>query len=440
MPYVSRCAGDPPRAIHSSRSTHRRSPVALPARYRNRPSRIRAALCRVWEKAPEHDLTPSDVAVLQAIIASGLNLDCPYNAIFAKKTTIARLSEVSGPTVYRSLNRLEAHGLIVRSQQARMGDGSLDISEIVLTDLLLSWFVPNSKNQGQTKDKCQVLEVEIQSVAATGIPLPETSYVKDPSPPASGPGKPPENANFSGSVIDGLIDGSICRTERGEQTASVDYQFAREDFVRIEGRTLPRKLIWLVKGKTLTIPQLLSLMKKAREAGQLLESYVELRRDRLLELRTVNDCFRYLSKLIGEKVDAAHLLALRSAKRILEDIAAAREEDRRAMVSWLRSIDGKTFWDGSRPMTLTVSAGHCTLIAGINGIPDRTLRNQTATLAFRKSVESGRLRPFSVSPPSSKEARSSAINRLLTTLASSSPAFSPVRKPLDIAPFQPAKS
>ena len=108
----------------------RRAKVAVPAKYRNRPSSIRVAIYRVWEQSSNHGFTRATTAVLQAILAAGVRATDPFEPVFAKKATLAKLAGCSEVSVYRAMRKLEKDGWICRTTQTRLDDGVLDIGLI----------------------------------------------------------------------------------------------------------------------------------------------------------------------------------------------------------------------------------------------------------------------------------------------------------------------
>ena len=198
-----------------------RDDVAVPARYRNRPSPVRVAIYRVWEKSSDLGLTRATARVLQAIIASGVSSSDPYAPVFAKKSTIAKLADCSEVTVYRAMTQLEKKGLIVRNSQMRLEDGMLDIGLVQITELLgvIAGLVSNASddssilvnNKGQASEtrptKSEMLVSEkFQPGEADGSSNAPTSWSED-SPSA------PENSGLGddskAQLIDGLKDGPI---------------------------------------------------------------------------------------------------------------------------------------------------------------------------------------------------------------------------------------
>ena len=125
-------SSDKPREV----PVRRRPAAAVPPQYRNRPPEIRVAIYRIWELAEELGLTRSMVAVLQALLAIGVNRNNPYQAIFASKKKLATLAKTSEASVYRALAKLSSDGLIVRYEQHRLADGSLDLSYCAITQTL----------------------------------------------------------------------------------------------------------------------------------------------------------------------------------------------------------------------------------------------------------------------------------------------------------------
>lgn len=263
-----------------------RSPV--PRKYANRPTQVRQAIRAAHDLSIEFGLSPSVICVLKSLIATGLNLGDLATPVFARKSTIGKLAEVSDVSVYRALNKLQQHNFIVREKQQQLVDGSLDITEIKFTELLL------------VRLGCQPSVQDV--VKAELVDVPETL--------------PVEAAHIEDVVLmkDGKTDVTYIGIEKIDPKTSVITSSGKEDFIQIEGRKVPPQLAWMAEEKIMSLPQIFLLMKRAGQIDQRLEDYVHLRKDRLLALKTGNDRFCYLRKLISEKVDARHMNTLKTKR------------------------------------------------------------------------------------------------------------------------------
>lgn len=375
--------------------------AALPMRYRNRPAPIRQAIYRAWEIAHDMNLQPSVINVLQAVIALGLSVDNPYEPIFAAKKTIAKAAGVGEATVYRTLAVLVERGWLSRGEQPRRDDGSLGLSQLHATKALL--VALNLEPQESAGDADQD-DVEAATPAEATTDAPTKQAPQTMQKPTGQP-----------QLIDGLIDGAYRGNDRFTEKASVGTPVRESRFVAREGRMIPAELVHVVDEKLLSIPQLLSLMKLARAiAGQDLAPYIALREDRLKALESANSRYKYLKKLIKEKVDARAMLAYRQRKEHRQERQSQRQAANEQRVRWMRIHDGKLFHRPGTDTTYQVCAAGMVLVVGKNGVPQRELPNLKVTGAFIRSVESGALQAYR-SPRSgeSKKATLAAFQSML---------------------------
>ena len=377
----------------------RRPEIAMPKRYKNRPALIRRAIYSAWNSMDELSITISGVAVLQALIASGVDTNDPLKPVYAKKATIARMAQVSESSVYRTLNTLEEKGLIIRLDQQQRLDGSLAIAQISLTekllrylqlDMLISQPIDNSDPEEQSdtdNDSADVpsLVTPIESVTTSS----ETGATPD----------------ISDALTDGLKDGLGDATYVDKQKVdrradlntkpSVQNQSTERRFERIGKYTLPVELVWLVQEKRLSPPQIFKLMKLAKSVpGQTLTNYVELRRARLKELETIHDCYRFLKKLIDDQVDAKFLVAQqhRHSHRNHRNEQKKRAEQERYL--WLRDRDGQTYVEPCSGKSYTINARNGLVSVGFNGQPVSTTAPLKVNGRFIDRVSNGELKRF----------------------------------------------
>ena len=354
--------------------TRLRPRYAVPPRYRNRPYRIRNAICRVWELAGELDLTRSTVAVAQAILAAGVSDSNPEEKIFARKSTLASFSNVSEATVYRAINALSEAGFLVRERQPRLRDGSLDIAQLSLTRTFLELLglVVDSENQGSTAGDAVTDNSAHESVGdelTTGsnaqLSVPQIGF--DAGVIQAGSGGEDHGAVTEKRV--GLRDG-IYINNKEKPTATVNNQSDGPSFVVIEGRKIPKKLEWVIREKRLSFGQLFDLMKKAKaKSGQQVEAFIELRSERLRALATSNDCYRYLRKLIDDDIDAGYMLQQRAKKEQQQVKRAACKQAEAERLVWIRERDGWTFSNAQTGQTYTLNASSGLAMIGVDGLP-----------------------------------------------------------------------
>lgn len=326
----------------------KRSDVAVPSRFRNRPSPVRVAIYRVWEKSSELGFTRATTRVLQSIIAAGVSAQSPFALVFAKKATLARMAECSEVTVYRAMKQLEEGGWILREKQERLDDGILDISNVRISEklaVLLGFINGNCKEQITTDGNSnEHTFADANSPETTkpdclndqngdGTELKITAKESSPS------------AQVSEQLKDGLKDGPIYKGEQSDyQKASVNHQSTRRAFVQMDGRSVAQELVWLITENRLSYGQLFKLQRLAKQVpGQELSDYVSYRSERLKQLTTTNDCYRYIKKFIDEGIDARFLCQQRAKQQHRASRANQRKRVEDVVVSWARGVDGRMF-------------------------------------------------------------------------------------------------
>lgn len=407
MPTVTKTVGSG--AIVAARTggvrpRRRRPAVAVPARYRNRPSQVRVAIYKTWEVSASLGFTKSTTAVLQAIIAAGVAADDPLAPIFARKSTLAKMAECSEVTVYRAMRQLEDAGWISRSEQVRLDDGSMDIGLLSITKKLaaLVGLCLEEEVHGSAEESKRSQDVDSEPVTVNNKEHSLTPNMagSDGAPRAAalvgnGPQQDRADGEFGTQMKDGLIAGPIYRGEqRVDPKASVNYQSTRPGFVRIEGRSVAQELVWLIEEKRLTFGALFQLQTLAKRVpGQTLSDFVAYRSERIKQLPTTADCYRYLKKLISDGIDARYLCAQRAKqehrvmRRQQRDTAAA------SRAAWCRARHEMTFLNTQTGVTYRINANHGLLELGENGLPT-SKPNLAITSKFIKAVEEGRLVPF----------------------------------------------
>ena len=380
-----------------------RDDVAVPARYRNRPSPVRVAIYRVWEKSSDLGLTRATARVLQAIIASGVSSSDPYAPVFAKKATIAKLADCSEVTVYRAMTQLEKKGLIVRNSQMRLEDGMLDIGLVQITEQLgvIAGLVSNETNDSPipvnnkkqasetspTKPKLLASE-EYRPGEADGSSREPTSWSEDSrfAPENSEPGD-----ESKAQMIDGLKDGPIYTGElRVYPKASVNNQSTRRQFIRMDGRAVAQELVWLITEGRLTYGQLFKLQRLAKQVqGQELSDFVAYRSERLKQLTTTNDCYRYLKKFIDDGIDARYLCAQRAKMQHRTKRTTQRKRIEDVVTNWAKSFDGRTLVSAKTGKEYLVHAQSGTIEIVREGVPANI--SMKIDRRFMRAVQAGEL-------------------------------------------------
>ena len=442
----STCANRTPR--RSSNHVSRRKPkVAFPAKYRNRPALIRHAIYKAWEIMEDINLSISGVAVLQAVIALGVDVNEPYKSVYAKKEVLADYAGVSESSVYRTLTALEERQLIIRYEQQQRVDGSLSVSQLSLTTkllLLLGFDIDNKHKEDDGQDSTKLLpenviefdsarqiatlamapaDVEVRSINVTeegGAALIEESrdnafeemddeLVIHQSGVCESGYTDTNQARFSADLTDGLKDGlkdaayigqqKVDQREEQKATPSVDNQSTGGGHVKIGKFSVPVELSWVITEKRLSCPQLFKLMNLSKTVqGQKIEDFIELRKDRIRTLSTTNDCYRFINSLIKSNIDAKFLVAQRNEQAAKAVRAIAIKKAERDLQAWYENRDGLTFIDSKIDKSYTINSRNLLLLVGKNGLPDAKAPSVKATQKFIDRVMLGELVLFVPKP------------------------------------------
>ena len=378
----------------------RRSDVAVPGRYRNRPSPVRVAIYRVWERSADLGFTRATTRVLQAIIAAGVSADKPFNSVFAKKATLAALADCSQVTVYRAMNQLEKEGWIQREHQERLDDGMLDIGHIKITEKLavLIGFVESvTSNPPTVGDNCDEQSVDKatndhgQIYGQTGQIDEAMASVQAPRRVNEGGLDRPAQGEPATQMKHGMKDGPIYS---GEQMvypkASVNNQSTRRQFIRMDGRAVAQELVWLITEGRLTYGQLFKLQRLAKQVqGQELSDFVAYRSERLKQLTTTNDCYRYLKKFIDDGIDARYLCAQRAKMQHRTKRTRQRKKIEDVVTNWAKSFDGRTLVSAKTGKEYLVHAQSGTIEIVREGVPANI--SMKIDRRFMRAVQAGDL-------------------------------------------------
>ena len=235
-----------------------------------------ARACAVLDESPAfRDLPDGYLRVVSRIIKK-INIARPQSPIFASRGTIAAESGKSIETVGRVVKWLEDKGLIQRTQKARAGlRGSS--SPLVPTPALLAALLLDGAN----KEKMRTEEKR-------RLPVSQDASKSE----------NPENNNLSENSPEGRA------------------------FVRIQGKTVPSDLAWLVQQNGLSVTGLLGLMRHAGKTGQRLSDVVAATRTYLHKLRD-RRLYAYLITLLSKDKDYA-AIHIRSTETAIKE----REQER----------------------------------------------------------------------------------------------------------------
>ena len=434
-----------------SKVSRRKPKVAFPSKYRNRPALIRHAIYNAWVIMEDINLSISGVAVLQAVIALGIDANDPYKLVYAKKGVLAGHAGVSESSVYRTLATLEKHQLIIRYEQQQRVDGSLSVSQLSLTTKLLLLLGFDIDVEGKEESGVDAAEqasddvinettdhsIALHVAAATDrVEVDQTCFSNEVIEEggcaivqASSGGvrdqfeddltglqddaktwfAETDQPTFLGDLTDGLSDGltgatyiekqKVDRREDPKTTPSVDNQSTGAAKVKIGKFSVPVELSWVILEKRLTCPQLFNLMKMAKKVpGQKIEDFIELRKDRLKTLATTNDCYRFINALINNNIDAKYLVSQRNKQAEKETRAIAIQKAVKIQHGWFESREGQTFVDSKINTSYTINSRNMLLLVGQNGLPDTRSPSVKATQNFIDRVTRGELVRFVPKP------------------------------------------
>jgi hypothetical protein len=399
-----------------SKSRRRVHPLhSVPNKYRNRPALLRAAMRIVWEKMDEFQFTRADVSVLQAIIASGVSVDTPSQPIFARKTTLAKLANVAPRTVFRALKKFEENGFIVREIQSRLEDGCLEITKILPTEKFIFLFELNKNNNEQQEitNNNNSKKQFFSSNAEEGKKQHDGNIAQNPRIASQDLVKNP-------AVSHGLSHGSVYKELKKEQVPTVNNQSptlsvpnsnSQNEFVRYQGRSVARELFWLIQENRLTLSGLFLLQKMAKNIGQKLSDFVQLRAERLKELRTPGDCFRYLRSLIVQGMDASYLCMLKLKQKHQTHRAEQKKIAQGKRKEALMQFDAKYFQDPDTERVYRIEPKiEMVMVHESDGF--RVIHTARLTTSMLNSIRQGKWRPWTP-PKIDKVARASLLASIL---------------------------
>jgi len=255
-------------------------------------------------------------------------------AILARRQTIAEEAGKSVETVYRALREFETRGWI-EQREKKAGDGLLGSdSEISFTkrlcDLLDLPYEGKAKKPRTTpREQPPVINDRSNSVIVVSSIQPSLKEQ---------PAELEQNHEKLSTMDDQAVDSSPVKLEiktQHKESGWVD----DPNIVRIEGKSVPKELVWLVQDCGLSLSGLFSLMKQARNKNKLLSDVVECVKQYLgkLEGRAL---FAYLSKLISLERDFAWEVRQRGEK---ETEAKQKEIDKDRLTAALTKLHGQWF-------------------------------------------------------------------------------------------------
>lgn len=302
-------------------------------------------------------LPDSYCQVLRRLIKK-VGKDDGQRSIFAKRQTLASETGKSVETVYRALREFETKGWIEqREKRAREGLIGSD-SEIVFTKTLCDLLaLPYEGKKLPTRSRSSVsADRSNKAIVISSI---QSSSKKHPS-------EISEQKN-SKRIAQSMAD-------------------ANPEVVRVDGKSVPKDLAWLVLQQGLSLSGLFALMKLARAHGKKLSDVVSCVSKHLEKLQG-RGLFAYLNKLV--------LLERDFAWEVKERAAAANEqsqqaENKRRMDKASEKLHGQ--WFMSRKSGAIFEVDGC-WVRMISFDESGRIRNGTKpmAIAFIDAIEAGAL-------------------------------------------------
>ena len=171
---------------------------------------------------------------------------------------------------------------------------------------------------------------------------------------------------------------------------SLTRQSTRRQFIRMDGRAVAQELVWLITEGRLTYGQLFKLQRLAKQVqGQELSDFVAYRSERLKQLTTTNDCYRYLKKFIDDGIDARYLCAQRAKMQHRTKRTTQRKKIEDVVTNWAKSFDGRTLVSAKTGKEYLVHAQSGTIEIVREGVPANI--SMKIDRRFMRAVQAGEL-------------------------------------------------
>ena len=218
-----------------------------------------------------------------------ISVTTPFQAIFARRDTLARESGKSVETVGRALRWLEDEGFITRQQKARRGlrgsEAHLHPTPKLITALGFGQKTAKPKLLTPTEQNKTPIDVQEPNVSTTNLST----------------GNSIESAVKTDASVSALQVHSLLTKKQSEENVS------KRQTAIIEGKVIPIDLVWMSSEKGLPATGILRLMKLASLAGQRLSDIVAVCKPALVSLGG-KALFAYVRKLIGQDKDYSGIL------------------------------------------------------------------------------------------------------------------------------------
>lgn len=281
--------------------------------------------------------------------------------IYARRHTLAEETGKSVETIYRALREFESKGWIEeREKRAGVGLRGSD-SEITFTKALcdlLELPYEGKKARVKRESKPPVIDGSSNNAIAIGFSIKQSPSEKHPS---EFPKKPKLSTGTQ---------------EEGEKV------------VRIDGKSVPKELAWLIIEQDLSLPGLFALMRQAKKNGKVLSDVVECVAQHLKKLDGRN-VFAYLNALVMKNRDFAW--EIRQRREQVEQNKLKQKEVQRLWTA-AGELNGKWFISKVSGAVFTVERDWIRMFSF-----DDSGRVQEGSkplnTAFLDAVEDGELRP-----------------------------------------------
>ncbi|WP_198173433.1 DNA-binding protein [Cupriavidus sp. USMAA2-4] len=296
------------------------------------PTKVMKAIALTYESSYLTHLHITVRQVLATLVRFSLNIERPEQLSFVKKATIAHRLNISEATVYRSLTTLEEEGLILREKQKRTRMKLEVIGRIQFTSKLLHVIGIQ-----------QALPAHVVHSQPAASRIPSTP-ARECDPLITRHSEGEDTAGKSNSY--GQAVAPVRDVNHGKPQSSLKKQPAEPAaFRRIEGKAVPSDLAWLVEDRSLSLPGLFGLMKRARKASTRLSDVVLTAQQAIAQLRG-RDLFAYLAALINKPVDFAFVANAARAERAQRQAEEGAQAEQRMRITTLAaSLRGRVIAD-----------------------------------------------------------------------------------------------
>jgi hypothetical protein len=286
---------------------------------------------------------PARSRAVLAALARTVDASRPYAAIFARRELLTGRAMQSMRTFYRSLDDLQAAGLIERAPQKRYGEAGLF---------------------GRAYLHLTEQAAQLLGLAAPVQPVIESNAVMHAEASAPVPSNPPSANVADGAIYKDLSPGSFQKRQPGQLPG---------DLQRLRSLGFREFLIF-------------KLMKEARQHGKLLSDVVEATWQ---HLKRANRPICYLRSLLGSTTDFRHQV---QTKRAAADNARREQLEATVVKETLMRCAGGVFFDANGERRIVVGeSGESMTVHDFREATPRVAAGAWEP-AFVGALEAGRIR------------------------------------------------